>query len=120
MRSCHSIKILGILFLLIIIHIVACAPAVQKPVTQARKPEKYRTVLCKGIEKREKSAYPVHITDRFIKGDGKRMYVFTDWCDLTPDVEYFRRYEWYDPSGKIRASAGNKWHPKKTQWKTWG
>jgi len=120
MRINHSIKILGTLFLLIIMYVFACAPAIQKPVTQARKPEKYRTVLCKDLEKREKSAYPVHITDRFIKGDGKKVYVFREWFDLVPHAEYTRRYEWYNPGGQIYASSGGKWTPTKTHWKTWG
>ena len=91
MRSNYLKKILGALFLLIIIYVFACAPAIQKPVTQARKPEKYRTVLCKDIEKRKKSTYPVHLTDRFIKGDGEKACVFTDWFDLIPGANYLIR-----------------------------
>jgi|GEM_PF-5275399 TolB-like protein len=116
----YSIKIFGILFLLIVIYAFGCAPAIQKPVTQVRKPEKYRTVLCKHIEKKEKTAYPINLTDRFIKGDGKKVYVFTDWFDLVPHAEYMRRYEWYSPGGHIIASSGSKWTPTKTHWKTWG
>ena len=119
MRSNHSIKIFGTLFLLIIIYVFACAPAIQKPVTQDRKPEKYRTVLCKDVEKREKSTYPVHITDRFIKGDGKKVYVFTDWFDLIPDAKYLIRWECYDPNGQIIASRSYKLNPTKSHWKTW-
>jgi len=119
MRSNHSIKILGTLFLLILIYVFACAPAIQKPVTQARKPEKYRTVLCKDVEKREKSTYPVHLTDRFIKGDGEKVYVFTDWFDLIPDAKYLIRWEYYDPNGQIITSRSHKLNPKKSHWKTW-
>ena len=119
MRSNHSMKILGILFLVIIVYVFACAPAIQKPVTQARKPEKYRTVLCKGIEKKGKSTYPIQITDRFIKGDGKKVYVFTDWFDLIPDAKYLIRWEYYDPNGKIIGSRSLKLNPEKSHWKTW-
>jgi len=119
MRSNHSVKILGTLFLLILIYVFACAPAIQKPVTQARKPEKYRTVLCKDIEKRDKSAYPVHITDRFIKGDGKKVCVFTDWFDLIPDANYLIRWEYYDPNGQIKGSRVSNFNPKQSHWKTW-
>jgi len=115
----HSIKIFGILFLLIVIYAFGCAPAIQKPVTKGRKPEKYRTVLCKDIEKREKSTYPVHLTDRFIKGDGKKVYVFIDWFDLIPDANYLIRWEYYDPNGQIIASRSLKLNPKKSHWKTW-
>ena len=115
----HSIKIFGILFLLIVIYAFGCAPAIQKPVTQVRKPEKYRTVLCKDIEKREKSTYPVDLTDRFIKGDGKKVYVFIDWFDLIPDANYLIRWEYYDPNGQIIASRSLKLNPKKSHWKTW-
>jgi len=57
MRSNHSTTILGSLFLLIIIYIFACAPAIQKTETQVRKPEKYKTVLCKNVEKRDKKGF---------------------------------------------------------------
>lgn len=119
MRSNHSIMIPGTLFLLIIIYVFACAPAIQKTVTQDRKPEKYRTVLCKDVEKREKSAYPVHLTDRFIKGNGKKVYVFTDWFDLILNAEYLIRWEYYDPNGQITTSRSYQLNPKKSHWKTW-
>ena len=119
MRINHSIKILGTLFLLIIIYVLACAPAIQKPIPQARKPEKYRTVLCKNVEKREKSTYPIGLTDSFIKGDGKRVYVFTDWFDLIPDAIYLIRWEYYNPNGQIIGSRSHKLNPKKSHWKTW-
>ena len=119
MRSNHSITILGSLFLLIIIYIFACAPAIQKTVTQVRKPEKYKTVLCKNVEKRDKSAYTVDLTDRFIKGDEKRVFVFTDWFDLIPDANYLIRWEYYDPNGPIKYSKSYKLKPNKSHWKTW-
>jgi TolB-like protein len=119
MRSNHSIKILGTLLLLIIMYVFACAPAMQKPVAQAQKPEKYRTVLCKSIEKKGKSAYPVQITDRFIKGDGRKVYVFTDWFDLIPDAKYLIRWEYYDPNGQIITSRSHRLIPNRSHWKTW-
>ena len=119
MRNNHCIKILGTLFLLILIYVFACAPAIEKPVTQARKPEKYRTVLCKDVEKRDKSTYPVHLTDRFIKGDGKRACVFTDWFDLIPGANYLIRWEYYDPNGRIAGSRVSNFNPKQSHWKTW-
>jgi hypothetical protein len=70
MKRKHSV-ILGALILLIIIYVFACAPAIKKTVTPDRKPEKYRTVFCEDLDKRKKSAYPVNVTDRFIKGNGK-------------------------------------------------
>lgn len=117
MRSNKPIKILGVLFL--VAYTFACAPAIERPPIQVEKPEKYRTVLCKDVEERGKSVYPVDLTDRFIKGDGEKVYVFTDWFDLIPDAKYLIRWEYYDPNGQIVTSRIHKLNPSKSHWKTW-
>jgi hypothetical protein len=63
--------------------------------------------------------YPVDVTDKFIKGDGKRVYVFHEFFDLTPRANYATRDEWYDPGGQIIGSFAKKIKPTGSHWKLW-
>ncbi|MGD2270267.1 MAG: caspase family protein [Desulfobacterales bacterium] len=94
--------------------IVSCVPAVQ-----VKKPEKFRTVFCKELKTRGKTKDPVDVTDKFIKGDGKKVYVFHEFFDLTPRASYATRYEWYDPDGQIIGSFAKTIKPAGSHWKLW-
>jgi hypothetical protein len=95
---------------------VGCTPTR----VSVKKPEKFKTVVCSSVEKKEGTTYPKNLTNNFIKGNGKKVYAFTDWYDLGPRTKNTVRWEWYDPKGEISGSSAREIMPKSSHWKTWG
>ncbi|MEE9614656.1 MAG: hypothetical protein V3W31_06850 [Thermodesulfobacteriota bacterium] len=87
---------------------------------RTHKDSKFRTVTCNGIKKEGKTAYLVDPGNTFEKGQGKKVYVFTEWFDLEPGKKYVVRWEWYAPDGRIISSGSYTTTPKDSYWKTWG
>ena len=101
--------------LLLIIITVGCAPTI----VSVKKSEQYKTVLCSSIEKKGNTTHPKNLTDQFTKGNGKKVYVFTDWYDLEPQTKNTVRWEWFYPEGEIMGSSSHVFTPTKSHWKTW-
>lgn len=112
MKSSHLKRICYIPFTLMFIYILGCSPAIQ--VSKARTPEKHRTYFGESYERREGKIYPGNLTNKFIKGDGKRVCVFTEWFDLIPSAKYVIRWEWYGPRGQIVGSKSLEFTPKES------
>jgi len=101
-------------------------PKVQERIVQEQpkpvliKPQKYETVFCENCEKREESIYPVnvHVSEGFIKGDGKTASAFTEWFDLVPYTKYTIRWEWYHPRGQIHTSGSIITTPTQSHWRS--
>jgi hypothetical protein len=101
MKVLIDIRIKYFVLLLIVITIGCTSSRIS-----TRKPEKYKSVLCSSIEKREGAEYPGNLTDTFTIGDGKRVNIYTNWYDLEIGAETSFRFEWYQPNGEILGSYG--------------
>jgi hypothetical protein len=93
-------------FVLLLIFILAgctCSVTTDEKVS-TRKPEKYKSVFCSSLVKKGDTEYPVDITDKFTRGDGKKVFLYTDWYDLEPKTKTTFRWEVYPPNGEILGS----------------
>lgn len=70
-----------------------------------RNPNKFKTVLCKGYINKGGSYEPFEITNKFVKGEDKTVYLFTEYFDVTPNTKYKPRWEWYGPNLELIAST---------------
>ena len=59
---------------------------------------------------------PVNITDKFVIGDGNKVYVIAKFMDLVANSKYKFKFEWYSPNGKMYGSksviqkvSGSNW-----------
>ena len=53
-----------------------------------KNPQNYNLVMCEKLKKRGQTFDPENITNTFIKGDGKIVYMFIRWDDLNPNKNY--------------------------------
>ena len=105
MKILRAIKIkYSVLLLIFILAGCKCSVTTDEEVS-TRKPEKYKSVFCSSLEKRGDAEYPIDITDKFTRGDGKKVFLYTDWYDLELEMKTEFRWEWYDPNGEIIGSA---------------
>lgn len=95
---------------------IGCASA---PQPDLKKPKKFKSVTCEDTKKRGKSSDPVGITDKFLKGEGRRVVLFTQFFDLIPSGKYLMRTEWYRPGGEIEGSWAGQINPSNSHWKYW-
>jgi hypothetical protein len=84
-----------------------------------KNPQNYNLVMCEGIKKRGQTVDPKNITNTFIKGDGKTVYMFFRWADLSPNKNYKMRLDWYDPSNYLIHSNTTSFTPTSSNWKVW-
>jgi hypothetical protein len=80
----------------------------------------HSTVMCENLKKRGNTIDPGNVTNRHIKGDGKIVYVFTDWWDLTPNRNYTAKWEWYNPNNYLIHKSSHNFTPTASSWKIWG
>ncbi len=80
----------------------------------------HSTVMCENLKKRGNSIDPDNVTNGHIKGNGKIVFVFTDWWDLTPNRNYTAKWEWYNPNNYLIHKSSHNFTPTASNWKIWG
>ena len=81
--------------------------------------QNYNLVMCEKLKKRGQTFDPENITNTFIKGDGKIVYMFIRWDDLNPNKNYKMRWDWYHPSNYLIHSKTTSFTPTSSNWKVW-
>jgi len=107
-----------VLFFSIVLLFGCAATATEKKETKI--PEKHRTVVCGDIRKVENGTVPEDIRNKFVKQKGsKKIYIYTEWYDLTPNAEYSVKWEYYDED-KFLASHIKKFSSQTYKYMTAG
>jgi hypothetical protein len=86
---------------------------------QNKKSQNYNLVMCERLKKRGQTLDPENITNAFIKGDGKIVYTFIRWSDLTPNRTYKMKWDWYAPNNYLIYSKTTSFTPTSPNWKVW-
>lgn len=84
--------------LLLIFYFVGCVTTPSSKENKLKIPKHYEMWTAK---KYEESVGPIHISDKFVIGNGNRVYIITKFLDLVPNSKYRFKFEWYKPNGKM-------------------
>ena len=103
-------------FFLISNMITGCVTPGKVTKTQPKKIEHYEIFFCENYNKDRGG--PINISKKFIKGDGKKVYVIAKLMDLVPKSKYKFKYEWYKPNGKMEGAKIVIQHVKGINWYT--
>lgn len=88
----HMIKLL---ILSAFLFLSACA-SLYTTKNEANIPNKHRTLICGEVKKVGDGSVPSDIRNSFIKQKGnKKIHIYTEWYDITPNAEYTVRWEFY-------------------------
>lgn len=77
---------------------IGCVTTTPATETKQRKIEHYEIFISEGYKP---GVGAISVTNKFIIGDGKKVYVVGKFMNLVPRSKYKFKFEWYKPNGKM-------------------